>query len=157
MFNSSKCSIGVIFFFVFIIFLIGAGAPHRFVVAPAAANEINVMALAGLSADGVVALEDAALGDERGAGAIWGPIGAIASLPAAITGILGGMQGNLMGGLLGALGGLPPVNLVAAQINETTIQRFGLDTQSINLTSGGTTVHLCAGSCGATVSVLQQH
>jgi hypothetical protein len=63
--------------------------------------------------------------------------------------------GGLIGGLLDALSGLGPINIVMAQVGDTTIAHVGIATQSLSFTQGGTTISACAGSCGAAVSIGQ--
>lgn len=134
-------------------------------VRPALASEVDVAALVGLSPDAVALLDDGALAESRGAGVGDGLIGAVIGLTtgvvAGVAGAVGsepGTGGGLVGGIEGlidALGQIGPMNIVMAQIGDSTVTHIGIDTQSISITQGGTTVALCAGACGATVSLGQ--
>jgi len=138
---------------------LGFTAPH------ANAADIDIAARIGFSPGAITILDDRALSAARGAGpggtllgALLGATGGIVNGVTAALGGEPGTGGGLIGGLDGvidALGALGPINIVMAQIGDSTVTHIGIDTQSISLTQGGTTVSLCAGSCGATVSIAQ--
>ena len=139
-----------------------------FGLAPAVqAEEIDVAHLVGLSSENAVRLDDGALTEARGGGIKDGLLGAVVGMTtgiiAGVTGAIGGQPGEgggLVGGidgLIDTLGQLGPMNIVMAQIGDTTVTHIGIDTQSLSITQGGTTVSLCAGSCGATVNLGQSN
>ena len=139
-----------------------------FGLAPVAqASEIDVARLVGLSSESAARLDDRALTEARGGGVSDGLLGAVVAMTtgivAGVTGAIGGEPGTgggLVGGIEGlidSLGQLGPMNIVMAQIGDTTVTHIGIDTQSLSITQGGTTVSLCAGGCGATVSLGQSN
>lgn len=131
----------------------------------AQAAEVDVARLVGLSPESATQLDDRALKEARGAGIngnlIGGILGLTSGIVSGVTGAIGGEPGTgggLIGGidgLIDTLSGLGPMNIVMAQIGDTTVTHIGITPQSLSITQGGTTVSLCAGGCGATVSIGQ--
>lgn len=140
-------------------FALGLSAPD------AQAEEVDVARLVGLSPGSATRLDDRGLTEARGAGVngnlIGGILGMTSGIVGGVAGAIGGEPGTgggLIGGidgLIDTLSGLGPINIVMAQIGDTSVTHIGINTQSLSITQGGTTVSLCAGGCGATVSIGQ--